>query len=81
MLEALACGAAVVAADLPPIREFVGGAAITVDPTDPEAIAAGLEQAVARRSELSAQGPDAAAPYDWDRTAAETLDLYREVAG
>jgi glycosyltransferase involved in cell wall biosynthesis len=80
VLEALACGAAVVAADLPPIREFVDGAAITVDPTDPDSIATGLEQAVARHDELSAQGPDAAAPYEWGRTAAETLALYREVA-
>jgi glycosyltransferase involved in cell wall biosynthesis len=80
VLEALACGAAVVAADLPPIREFVDEAAITVDPADPDSIAAGLEQAVARHDELSAQGPDAAAPYEWGRTAAETLALYREVA-
>src|SRR5947208_2454049 len=75
VLEALACGAAVVAADLPPIREFVDGAAITVDPADPDSIATGLEQAVARHDELSAQGPDAAAPYEWGRTAAETLAL------
>jgi glycosyltransferase involved in cell wall biosynthesis len=80
VLEALACGAAVVAADLPPIREFVDRAAITVDPADPDSIAAGLEQAVARHDELSAQGPDAAAPYEWGRTAAETSALYREVA-
>jgi glycosyltransferase involved in cell wall biosynthesis len=80
VLEALACGAPVVAADLPPIRELASGAAITVDPVDPDAIAAGLEQAVARRDELSAQGPQAATRYDWSRTAAETLALYREVA-
>jgi glycosyltransferase involved in cell wall biosynthesis len=80
VLEALACGAPVVAADLPSIREFAGGGAITVDPGDPEAIAAGLEQAGARREELAARGPKAAAPYEWSRTAAETLALYREVA-
>jgi glycosyltransferase involved in cell wall biosynthesis len=80
VLEALACGAPVVAADLPPIRELANGAAITVDPADPEAIAAGLEQAVTRRDELSARGVEAAARYDWGRTAAETLALYREVA-
>ena len=81
VLEALACGAAVVAADLPPIREFADGAAITVDPADRDAIAAGLEQAAARRGELSARGPGVAAPYSWSRTAAETLAVYREVAG
>jgi glycosyltransferase involved in cell wall biosynthesis len=80
VLEALACGAPVVAADLPPIREFADGAVIRVDPADPDAIAAGLEQAAARRDELAARGPQAAARYDWSRTAAETLALYREVA-
>jgi glycosyltransferase involved in cell wall biosynthesis len=80
VLEALACGAPVVAADLPPIRELANGAAITVDPVDPDAIATGLEQAAERRDELSARGPEAAARYDWGRTAAETLALYCEVA-
>jgi glycosyltransferase involved in cell wall biosynthesis len=80
VLEAMACGAPVVAADLPPIRELANGAAITVDPADPESIAAGLEQASARREELSARGPEVAAPYEWARTAAETLQLYSEVA-
>jgi glycosyltransferase involved in cell wall biosynthesis len=80
VLEALACGAPVVAANLPPIRELANGTAITVDPADPESIAAGLEQAAARRDELSARGPQAAAPYNWARTAAETLQLYREVS-
>jgi glycosyltransferase involved in cell wall biosynthesis len=80
VLEALACGAPVVAADLPPIRELANSTAVTVDPADPNAIAAGLEQAAARRAELSTQGPAAAARYNWSRTAAETLALYREVA-
>jgi glycosyltransferase involved in cell wall biosynthesis len=80
VLEAMACGAPIVAADLPPIREFADGAVITVDPADPEAIAAALEQATARGSELSARGPEAAAPYEWGRAAAATVEVYREVA-
>jgi glycosyltransferase involved in cell wall biosynthesis len=80
VLEAMACGAPVVAADLPPIREFASDAAITVDPADPEAIAAGLEQASRSGAELAARGSAAAAPYDWDRAAAATLEVYREVS-
>jgi glycosyltransferase involved in cell wall biosynthesis len=80
VLEALACGAPVVAADLPPIREFANGAAVAVDPGDPDAIAAGLEEAIARREELAARGPEAASRYDWRRTAEKTAALYREVA-
>jgi glycosyltransferase involved in cell wall biosynthesis len=80
VLEALACGAPVVAADLPPIREIADSAIIAVDPADPDAIAAGLEHADARRDELSAQGLETAARYKWSRTAAKTLAVYREVA-
>jgi glycosyltransferase involved in cell wall biosynthesis len=80
VLEAMACGAPVVAADLPPIREFAGNAAITVDPADPEAIAAGLEQAARTGAELAARGPATAASYNWDRAAAATLEVYREVS-
>lgn len=80
VLEALACGAPVVAADLPPIREFADGAAVAVDPADAAAIAAGLGEAIARHEELAARGPATAAPYEWERTARETLTVYREVA-
>jgi glycosyltransferase involved in cell wall biosynthesis len=81
VLEALACGAPVVAADLPPIREVSEGAAITVDPADPDAIAAALKQAAARGTDHAARGVETAARYTWSRTAAETLAVYREVAG
>jgi glycosyltransferase involved in cell wall biosynthesis len=81
VLEALACGAPVVAADLPPIREFANGAAITVDPDDPEAIAAALEQAVAGGGAPPEQRLQAAAGYGWERTAAATAAVYRQAAG
>jgi glycosyltransferase involved in cell wall biosynthesis len=77
VLEALACGTPVVAADLPPISEFAHGAAITVDPADPDAIAAGLEQAVARDR---IERPEAVTRYGWPQAAAATAAVYREVA-
>jgi glycosyltransferase involved in cell wall biosynthesis len=79
VLEAMACGTPVVAADLPPIHEFANGV-ITVDPRDPDAIAAGLGEAVAQREELGREGRAAAAAYDWARVAQETIAVYREVA-
>jgi glycosyltransferase involved in cell wall biosynthesis len=79
VLEAMACGTPVVAADLPPIHEFANGV-ITVDPRDADAIAAGLGEAVAHRDELGREGPAAAAAYDWARVARETIGVYREVA-
>jgi glycosyltransferase involved in cell wall biosynthesis len=79
VLEAMACGTAVVSSDLPPVREF-GRGIVTVDPSDPDAIAAGLAEALARREELGQEGRTAAATYGWDRVARETLAVYREVA-
>jgi glycosyltransferase involved in cell wall biosynthesis len=79
VLEAMACGTPVVAADLPPIHEFANGV-ITVDPRDPDAIAAGLGEAVAHGEELGREGRAAAAAYDWARVARETIAVYREVA-
>jgi glycosyltransferase involved in cell wall biosynthesis len=76
VLEALACGAPVVAADLPPIREFADGA-VMVDPLDPEAIAAGLEQAVA---ETRVGQSEILTRYTWADAAAATVAVYREVA-
>ena len=41
-LEAMACGTPVVASEIPVLREIGADAAVYVDPTNPEAIAAGL---------------------------------------
>jgi glycosyltransferase involved in cell wall biosynthesis len=79
VLEAMACGTAVVASDLPPVREF-GRGVVTVDARDPDAIAGGLVDAIARREALADAGRAAAAAYAWDRVAAETGAVYRELA-
>jgi glycosyltransferase involved in cell wall biosynthesis len=79
VLEAMACGTAVVSSDLPAIREFARGV-VAVDPVDPDAIAAGLSEALARRDELGRQALEAAAAYDWAQVARETVGVYREVA-
>jgi glycosyltransferase involved in cell wall biosynthesis len=79
VLEGMACGTPVVTADLPSIHEFARGV-VTVDPRDADAIAAGLNEALARGDELGREGREAAAAYDWGRVARETIDVYREVA-
>jgi glycosyltransferase involved in cell wall biosynthesis len=78
VLEAMACGTAVVAPGRPPFTEFAEGVAVPVDPLDADSIAAGLREAVERRDELGPLGPARAARYDWKRAAREHLRVYRE---
>ena len=80
VLEALACGAVVVAADRTSIPEVAGDAAILVDPDSDDAMAAGLLRALTDeplRACLAEAGPRQAAMFDWDRCAAATVVGYR----
>jgi glycosyltransferase involved in cell wall biosynthesis len=80
VLEAMACGAAVVTSRGSATEEIGAGAAVLVDPGDPGSIAAGLEEAISRREELGRLGLERARSYSWDRVAEQTLAVYREVA-
>jgi glycosyltransferase involved in cell wall biosynthesis len=80
VLEAMACGAPVVAARTDAAEEVAGDAAVLVDPLDPDAIAAGLAEAVDRRDELRARGLERAAGFSWANAARATLEVYREAA-
>jgi len=80
VLEAMACGAPVVTSAGGATEEVAGGAAVLVDPLDAASIAAGLEQALAHRGELRAQGLGRAAAFSWEDVARRTADVYREAA-
>src|SRR6266566_1873481 len=81
VLEAMACGAPVVAARNEAAEEVAGGAAVLVDPLDPDAIAAGLAEALDRRDELRTLGLERAAAFSWAEAARATVEVYREAAG
>jgi glycosyltransferase involved in cell wall biosynthesis len=77
VLEALACACPVACSDLPPLREVAGDTAVYFDPGDPESIAAGVREAIARGG---ASGPARAARFSWDETARKHDAVYRELA-
>jgi glycosyltransferase involved in cell wall biosynthesis len=81
VLEAMACGTPVVTSRGGGTEEVAGDAAVLVDPLDPAAIAAGVEDAVARRDELREKGLERARAFSWDRVARDTWAVYERVAG
>ncbi len=84
VLEALACGAVVVASDIAVHREHFGSATAMFASGDAGALAAALARALedseARRA-LSAAGPALAARYSWDEVARRHLEMWREAGG
>jgi glycosyltransferase involved in cell wall biosynthesis len=78
--EAMACGAPVVASAHASLDEASGTAALRASPDDPEAIAAAIRDAIARRDELRALGLAHAATFSWQRTGEVFLEGYRRFA-
>jgi glycosyltransferase involved in cell wall biosynthesis len=80
ILEAMACGTPVVTTAWGACVEVAGDAAVLVDALDPDAIGAGLAEAVRRRDELVAKGQGRAREFTWEQAARATADVYRKVA-
>jgi len=75
VLEAMACGTPVVAANDPALREVAGEAALYAKPAE---LADAIRRAIAERDRLVSAGLARAAQFTWDETARRTLDVYRE---
>jgi glycosyltransferase involved in cell wall biosynthesis len=76
-LEALACGAPVVASNRASLPEIVGDAGVLVDPLDVTSIAIGLQRALADHT-LRDKGPGRAAVFDWPTAARVTRRVLQE---
>jgi len=80
VLEAMACGAPVIASNASALPEVVGDAGLLVDPDDVD----GLRAAIRRlggdaelRANLRERGRERAKSFTWERAARETLAVYR----
>lgn len=78
-LEGMASGTPVVASSAGALPEVVGDAGVLVEPGDPEALAAGVERALAERETLVAAGLARAGLFTWEETARRTLAVYEEL--
>jgi glycosyltransferase involved in cell wall biosynthesis len=72
VLEALAARIPVACADIPPLREVAGDAALYFDPHDEDAIAAALDQVASDHSLVDA-GVARARGFTWENAAERTL--------
>lgn len=83
-LEAMACGAPVIAADAGAHREVVGEAGLLIPPDDPGAWRAACQRVVRDdelRRALAQRGVARAARFSWDDCAQRTLQVYRRALG
>ena len=82
LLEAMACGAPVVAADNSSIPEIAGDAALLVDAQDDESMAASMRRVLTvgtLGASLVRKGLERAAGFSWERCARETISAYARV--
>ena len=82
-LEAMACGAPVIAGRIPSLQETLGSTARLVEPLDVDALAKSIIEVVEdtkQRDMLVAAGPTQAGKFSWEQTARLTLDVYRQLA-
>jgi glycosyltransferase involved in cell wall biosynthesis len=84
-LDAMAAGVPVVASNRGALPEVVGDAGLLVDPTDIDALAAGIERVITDRpfaDRAAARGLDRARRFTWDQTARAVRRAYEDaVAG
>lgn len=83
ILESMACGCPVVCSGVSSMPEVAGGAALLVDPTDPEDIARGVVELMedeALRQSCIDEGLVRSRQFSWQRTAYDTVEVFRKAA-
>jgi len=83
-LEAMGCGAPVIAGDRTSLPEVVGDAGLLVNPFDTDAIGAAIERVIddnELRTRLRTRGLERAALFSWRETALKTFEVYQRATG
>jgi glycosyltransferase involved in cell wall biosynthesis len=83
VLEAMACGTPVIASTAASIPEVLGDAGMLLDPDDRHGWATAITNVLDQgplRERMRAAGLARAREFTWARTAAITLDVYRQAA-
>ena len=81
-LEALACGTPVIASNRGSLPEIVGDGGLLLEPDDVEGLTEAMEKLLADddlQTDLQQKGLAHAARFSWEKTARETLAVYREI--
>lgn len=81
ILEAMACGCPVVTTKEGSISEIAGNAVLYVDAYDTNDIANGIRKVFFNddlQNQLSEKGLEQAKKFSWEKTAKETLEVYKE---
>ena len=81
VVEAMACGVAVITSNISSLPEVAGEAALLVDPTSVAALAEALVTLLTDQASAGAlreKGPPQAARFSWQRTAEQTAAVYRK---
>ena len=84
VLEAMACGCPVITSNTSSLPEVVGDAAIMVDPYDVDALARAMRKVLTNeglRKAMIEKGLAQAKKFSWEKTAKETLEVYKKVEG
>lgn len=81
ILEAMACGCPVVASKVSSMPEACGDAALLIDPKNIEALSDAIYKMITDeplRKDLIRKGMNQAKKFSWQKTAEETLTVYRK---
>ncbi|NJP04239.1 MAG: glycosyltransferase family 4 protein [Chloroflexaceae bacterium] len=81
VIEAMACGTAVVTANVASLPEAAGEAAILVNPENIGSIMDGILEALTQSEHLASIGKDHVCRFNWGTSAQRLLTCYRQVAG